>query len=61
MTDFLTEIHSIPSFQTAIVGGISLLRSSRRVDINLVTERAFTDEDRERARAVARSYVPEEF
>lgn len=61
MTEFLKQIHTIPSFNTAIVSGISLFRDSHAVRINLVTENAFTSEDENKARDIARRFVPEEF
>ena len=61
MTEFLKQIHTIPSFGRAIVSGISLYKSLHAVEINLVTERTFTAEDEDRARQIARSFVPEEF
>ena len=61
MTDFLKQIHTIPSFSTAIVSGISLIRQTHSVTINLITEKAFSDDDEARARSIARSFVPEEF
>ena len=61
MTDFLKQIHTIPSFSTAIVSGISLIRQDHSVTINLITEKAFSDDDEARARSIARSFVPEEF
>ena len=61
MTEFLKQIHTIPSFNTAIVSGISLFRDSHAVKINLVTENTFTSEDENKARDIARRFVPEEF
>ncbi len=61
MTEFLEKIHSIPPFNTAIISGISLFRDSHSVKINLVTENTFSSEDENKAREIARSYVPEEF
>lgn len=61
MTEFLKQIHTIPSFNTAIVSGISLFRDDHSVKIDLVTENAFSEEDESRARDIARSFVPEEF
>ena len=61
MTEFLKKIHSIPSFDTAIISGISLFRDSHAVRIDLVTEKAFSPEEESEARAIARTFVPEEF
>ena len=61
MTEFLKKIHSIPSFATAIISGISLFRDSHAVRIDLVTEKAFSPEEESKALAIARTFVPEEF
>ena len=61
MTEFLNKIHAIPSFSTAIVSGISLFRDAHTVRIDLVTEKTFSADDEDRARGIARSFVPEEF
>ncbi len=61
MTEFLKHIHTIQPFCTAIISSISLSRATHAVEINLVTENAFTQEDENRARDIARRFVPEEF
>ena len=61
MTEFLKKIHTIPSFNTAIISGISLFRDSHSVKIDLVTENAFSSDDENKARDIARAFVPEEF
>ena len=61
MTEFLKKIHTIPSFNTAIISGISLFRDSHSVKIDLVTENTFSSDDENKARDIARAFVPEEF
>lgn len=61
MTDFIEKLRALPSFATAILSGVTLSRAEHSVNINVITDRTFTSDDEERARSIARSFVPEEF
>jgi DNA polymerase III epsilon subunit family exonuclease len=59
--DFLNEIRALPNLNRAIVRSVCLHKQEMRVEINLITDMAFTEEDENGANKIARKYVPEEF
>lgn len=61
MAEFLDELHGIPSFDSAIISEMTLVRDARAVDIKLITDKIFSGQDEQTARDLARKYVPEEF
>ncbi|MGN0817834.1 MAG: exonuclease domain-containing protein [Candidatus Coproplasma sp.] len=61
MTEFISRLRRLESFETAILSGVTLDRAERSVDINVITDRTFSAEDENKARNIARSFVPEEF
>jgi DNA polymerase III epsilon subunit family exonuclease len=59
--DFLNEIHALPNLNRAILRSVCLYKQESRVGINLITDTAFSAEEEQSARQIARRYVPEEF
>ncbi|MDE7086911.1 MAG: ribonuclease H-like domain-containing protein [Clostridia bacterium] len=62
MTDnFIEEIRKIPSLSTAIISSVTLYKEKSRVEVNLITDKTYSDEDVTAAKAVVRKFVPEYF
>lgn len=61
MTEFIQKIHLIPSFGSAVLSGVSLEREEHKVQVSLITDTAYTEDDEKRAQSIARQFVPEEF
>ncbi len=56
--NILEEIRAIPSFDRAIIKSVELIKSEKRVEINIVTDKAFAEEDGRKVKVIARSFVP---
>lgn len=58
---FLEEIRNIPSLDTAIISSVTLVKAENCVEVCLITDKAYTQEDAASAKKIARKYVPEAF
>jgi len=62
MTDgFLNEIHEIQHLNNSIIDSIVLDSASKIVKITLITDKAYTQDDKQKAAFSARKFVPEIF
>lgn len=59
--NFLNDVRAIPSLSRAVINSVVLFRATRAVEVNLITDSSFSEEDENKALAVTRSYVPELF
>ena len=59
--NFLNEIRKIPSLCTAIVPSVTLYQSDGRVEVEIVTDKAYSPSDEAAAKEVARRFVPDLF
>ncbi len=58
---FLEEIRSVGSFDSAIISSVVLDRSLMKVVVGIVTDKAYTEPDRQSALKTVRKFVPEAF
>ena len=58
---FLNEIHGIEHLNNSIINSVVLDGASKTVTITLITDKAYTQDDKDRACVAARKIVPEEF
>lgn len=54
-------VRAVPSFERAIVKSITLIKEKNTVEINLVTDKIFSEADEKAVKQIARSFVPEYF
>ena len=59
--NFINEIRTISSLNTAILSSVSLVKADKRVEIVLITDKAYAQSDEAAAKKIARKYVPELF
>ena len=59
--NFLDKIRAVPSFERAIVKGVTLIKAENTVEINIITDKAFAEADEGEINRIARSFVPEFF
>lgn len=59
--NFIAGLRRLPSFDRAIISDITLYKDERLVEINIVTDKVFTAEDKAEACACARKCVPSLF
>lgn len=59
--NFLEKIRAVPSLGRAIIKSIVLFRAEKTVEITLITDMTFSEEDERAANAIARGYVPDYF
>lgn len=59
--NFLGEIRKIGSLNRAIVSSVTLYKGKNEVEVKLITDSVFSDEDEAAAKKVVRSFVPEFF
>lgn len=57
----LTELRKIESLSRVIIGSISLIKADNLVEVELITDKAYSDEDLSSAKKVIREYVPDIF
>lgn len=58
---FLKEIHGIENLNSSIINSIVLESGKNLVTVNLITDKAFTEEDKTAALKTIKSYVPQYF
>lgn len=62
MTDtFIDEIRTISSLDTAILSSVSLIKAKNSVEVALITDKPYTQEDETAAKKIVRRFVPELF
>ena len=59
--NFLEEIRKIPSLNTAIISSVTLVKSANEVQVCLITDKAYTEEDEAEAKKAVRKFVPSLF
>ncbi len=59
--NFIVGLRKLPSFERAIVSGVTLYKDEKLVEINIVTDKVFTAQDKTEASALARKCVPSVF
>lgn len=57
----LNEIRSNEKFSTAIIRGVSLQRADLMVNVDILTDKSYSDDDEKFVFNVVRKFVPEEF
>ena len=58
---FIDKIRTVPSFETAIVQSVTLVKADNTVEINLITDKTFSEANAKEVKRIARSFVPEYF
>lgn len=58
---FLNEISTIKSLETAIISSVTLIKAKSNVEISIVTDKAYSQQDETAAKKIARRFVPEFF
>lgn len=58
---FIDEIRAVPSFERAVVKSIALIKAENAVEINLITDKTFSETDEQAVKKIARAFVPEYF
>lgn len=58
---FIEEIRKIPSLSPAIVSSVTLFKQKNTVEVSLITDKAFSDDDEKEAKRVVRKFVPDLF
>ena len=59
--NFLNEIRTVPSFERAILKDVTLIKAQNAVEINLITDKIFSEADELEVDKIARTFVPEYF
>lgn len=57
----LDEIRKIPSMSKAILTSVELIKAENAVEVNLITDKAFTPDDELKVRKILSGYVPQLF
>lgn len=59
--NFIEEIRKIPSLNTAIISSVTLIKDKRRVEVDIVTDKAYSGEDEAAAKEAVCAFVPDFF
>ncbi|MGN0804832.1 MAG: exonuclease domain-containing protein [Candidatus Coproplasma sp.] len=59
--NILEELHKIPTFNTAIISAVTLVKAKNEVQVNLITDKIYTEEDTLSAKKIIRKNVPDYF
>lgn len=58
---FIDRIRTVPSFETAIVQSVTLVKADNTVEINLITDKTFSEASEMQVKKIACSFVPDYF
>ena len=59
--EYITEIRALAGLKNAILRGITVSKKNKIAEFFLITDKAYTDEEAARARAVSEKYLPDGF
>ncbi|MGN0807412.1 MAG: exonuclease domain-containing protein [Candidatus Coproplasma sp.] len=59
--EILTELKTIKSFDRVIITAVGLIKAQNTVEVSLVTDKTYSDDDVAAAKKIIRKYVPEYF
>jgi len=57
----LEELHRIPSFSSAIISSVTLYKAKNTVEVSVITDKAYTDEDEILVKRAVKKCIPEYF
>lgn len=59
--NILQELHKIPSFNTAIIASVTLVKAKNEVQVCVITDKIYTEDDASSAKKTIKKYVPDYF
>ncbi|MDE7379994.1 MAG: ribonuclease H-like domain-containing protein [Clostridia bacterium] len=59
--NFLEELRKINSFDAAIISSVTLIKAENKVEVSIITDKAYVADDVTAAKKVVRKFVPEMF